>query len=76
MTVRHHSGRFTAAEASADRLPADLRSFDNYLHPNGLRDYLTALSDHVAPHDPMPVMKAAGLSAAEWFRHKLTNSTS
>jgi hypothetical protein len=62
-------------EALAARLPSDLRSFDNYLHHNGLRDYLAALSDHIAPHEPMPVMNAAGLSAAGWFRNMLTKPT-
>jgi hypothetical protein len=43
-------------------------------HPDGLKDYLTALGAFVDPHDPYPVAQAAGLSAADWYRRMLTRT--
>jgi hypothetical protein len=35
---------------------------------------MAALSSYLADAQPLsPVMNAAGLSVADWFRHKLTN---
>jgi hypothetical protein len=72
-------------EALASGLPGELRSFDRWYYNSGdgtghgLKDYLAAVSVHVAQHhpsvlqiDPVPVMGAAGLSVADWFRHMLT----
>lgn len=60
-------------EALAARLPDELRSFDAWLYDDngittGLRDYMTALTAQVAPHEPVPVVNAAGLSVASWYR--------
>jgi hypothetical protein len=50
-----------------------LRSFDGCLYPNGLHDYMAALSAFLLDTQLLtPVMNAAGLSAAGWFRHMLT----
>ena len=58
--------------ALAARLPDELRSFDGWLYPNGLHDYMAALSVFISGAQPLsPVMNAAGLSAADWFRHML-----
>jgi hypothetical protein len=64
-------------EALAARLPNELRSFDTWHYtergtPTGLQDYCVALAEYAAPHDPTPVMNAAGLSAADWFRRMLS----
>jgi hypothetical protein len=57
----------------AARLPDELRSFDGWHYPNGLRDYMAALSAVVVDGQRVtPVMNAAGLSAADWFREMLT----
>ena len=60
-------------EALAARLPNELRTFDTWQYRDGLRDYLKALADSVPEHLTHPVMSAAGLSAADWFRHMLSN---
>ncbi|GAB5023272.1 hypothetical protein [Mycobacterium avium] len=57
-------------------LPKELRTFDNHLYtrdgdPTGLRDYLAVLSDAVRTDQPVAVMNAAGLSAADWYRWML-----
>ncbi|VBA57635.1 hypothetical protein LAUMK191_04107 [Mycobacterium attenuatum] len=58
----------------AAQLPEELRSFDKWLHPNGLHDYMAALSRFLGGDQRVtPVMNAAGLSAADWFRHMTTN---
>ena len=63
---QRHSGLSTA-------LPDELRSFDPWLYPNGLNDYMAALSAFLVGGQRLtPVMNAAGLSAADWFRHMLT----
>ena len=49
-----------SAEALAARLPDELRSFDAWLYPDGLRDYFKALADSVPEHMTHPVMSAAG----------------
>jgi hypothetical protein len=57
----------------AARLPAGLRSFDGWHYRNGLHDYMAALSTFLVDAQPItPVMNAARLSAAGWFRHMLT----
>ena len=58
-------------EALVSRLPSELRSFDAWHYRDRLRDYLRALADPVPDHLTHPVMNAAGLSAAGWFRHML-----
>ncbi len=77
---RRRSQRDTP-EALAAGLPAELRSFDRWLYNSGdrvgLRDYFVALGRHLAnttsgPVDGMEVINAAGLSAADWFRHMMT----
>ena len=58
--------------ALAARLPDELRSFDGWLYPNGLQDYMAVLSAFLVDSQPVtPVMNAAGLSAACWFRRML-----
>ena len=59
-------------DALAARLPNELRSFHAWQYRDGLRDYLKALADAVPEHPTHPVMSAAGLSAADWFRHMLS----
>ena len=60
-------------EALAARLPDELKTFDAWHYPVGLRDYFKALADSVPDHMTHPVMNAAGLSAAGWFRMMLTD---
>jgi hypothetical protein len=60
-------------EVLAARLPDELRSFGPWYRREGLREYLAVLTNHIAPHEPIPVMNAAGLSAAGWFRHMLSH---
>jgi hypothetical protein len=74
---RNRKARGNTPEALAARLPAELRSFDawHYSHngaATGLQDYLAALAAPVAPHEPVPVMNAAGLSVAAWYKVMLT----
>jgi hypothetical protein len=61
-------------EALAAR-PNVLRSFDAWHYPDGLRDDYKALADSVPDHLTTPVMNAAGLSAADWFRHMFSHPT-
>jgi hypothetical protein len=73
---RRHNSRpnLNDPAALAARLPHELRSFDAWYYPDGLREYMAALSAFlVEPQRLTPVMNAAGLSADEWFRHMLTN---
>ena len=78
MPIRHsRKHRANDPKALAARLPDELRSFDPWLYtdggtPTGLIDYLTALTVHVEPHEPMPVVNAAGLSVADWYRTMLS----
>jgi len=65
-------------EALAARLPVELRSFGSYDDPDDLRSHWTAVADwlnHAAPGQGdqlvMPVMQAAGLSPADWYRTAL-----
>jgi hypothetical protein len=74
---RNSKQQANSAEALAARLPDELRSFDAWHYtdngmPTGIQDYLAALAAQVAPHEPIPVMNAAGLSAADWYRARLT----
>lgn len=73
--TRRLNRRLTAStpEALAGRLPNELKTFDAWYRPGGLIDYMTALAARVEPHEPIPVMSAAGLSAADWFRHMLSH---
>jgi hypothetical protein len=79
-TRRHQRRDPDSPEAVAKRLPVQLRSFNAWYYtdngmPAGLQDYLAALAAQVAPHEPIPVMNAAGLSVSDWYRHMLTRST-
>jgi|tagenome__1003787_1003787.scaffolds.fasta_scaffold16675641_1 hypothetical protein len=69
---RNRLSKGNTPEALAARFPDELQSFSTWYRRDGLRDYLAVLSDHIAPHEPIPVMNAAGLSAAGWFRHMLS----
>ncbi len=54
-------------------LPAELRSFEGWHYPSGFHDYMAALSQFLVEGQPLtPVMNAAGLSAAEWYRRVLS----
>jgi hypothetical protein len=69
---RRNRCRTNDPEALASRLPDELRSFDGWFYPNGLRDYMSALSRFLVDGQRLtPVMNAAGLSAADWYRHML-----
>jgi hypothetical protein len=68
---RNHRPKGNDPAALATRLPNELKSFDAWYRPGGINDYLTALAAQVAPHEPVPVMNAAELSAADWYRHML-----
>jgi hypothetical protein len=73
MPQRHNrTAKGNDPAALAARLPNALKNFDGWYRPDGLGAYLAALAAQVAPHDPVPVMNAAGLSAAEWFRTMLS----
>jgi hypothetical protein len=80
MTYRHSqvgSQKARSPEALAARLPDELKSFDAWYYSSGdgahgLEDYLAAVAAHIEHHEPVPVMAAAGLSAADWYRHMLT----
>ncbi|MCU1697861.1 MAG: hypothetical protein JWR34_3924 [Mycobacterium sp.] len=79
-TRRINRPRGSSAEALAARLPDELRSFDAWYYNDGpgcgLKDYLSVLNTRLAGAAyPSDVMNAAGLSAADWFRHMLTRST-
>lgn len=64
-----HDGVYAAIAAS---LPGELRSFEGWLYGDGLGDFILTLSGHVGADDLVsPVMGAAGLSAAAWFRAML-----
>jgi uncharacterized protein (DUF2267 family) len=82
MPQRHNRIDPSDPAALAARLPDELRSFDSWHYtdngdPTGLRDYLAAVSDHLGDYADltMPVMNAAGLSAADWYRRMLTDTT-
>lgn len=65
--------RHQAQRPSTAALPEELRSFDNWLYPNGLHDYMAALSQSLDRTERLtPIMNAAGLSAADWFRRMLS----
>lgn len=52
---------------------ADCRCRQGWFHPNGLHDYMAALSRFLGGDQRVtPVMNAAGLSAADWFRSMLS----
>jgi hypothetical protein len=79
MTVRHNSRRYdNDPEALAARLPTELRRFRDSSDPNGFRSHATAVADWLntqspgaAEHLTAPVMAAAGISAADWFKIRL-----
>lgn len=68
-------GRVTSFNPT--QLPDELRSFDSWLHPNGIHDYMTALSRFVGGDQRLtPIMNAAGLSVADWYRQAMSKPTS
>ena len=69
---RNRRPKHNTPEALAARLPNELRSFDAWHYPDGLRDCYKAVADSVPDNLTHPVMNAAGLSAADWFRHMLS----
>jgi hypothetical protein len=74
MTRRRRTTRPTGPQAVAARLPDELCSFDGWYYPNGLSDYMRELSRFLVDGQRLaPVMNAAGLSAADWFRHMLSD---
>lgn len=78
MTRRRNSRRAARyPEVLAASLPDELRSFDGWMYPHGISDYMRELSRFLVEPTPLqPVMNAAGLSAADWFRAMLSrNST-
>lgn len=61
--------RATSLDALVASLPDELRSFDSYIRPGGLHDYMTALSRFVGGDQRLtPIMNVAGLSVADWYR--------
>lgn len=73
MTVRRNQRRSELSVA----LPDELRSFDAWMYPGGLNDYMRALSRLVGEDQRVtPVMSQAGLSAADWFRAMLRGTAS
>lgn len=69
MTRRRRTTKPTGPQAVAACLPDELRSFDGWYYPNGLSDYMRELSRFLdEPTRLQPVMSAAGLSVAGWFR--------
>lgn len=56
---------------SPARLPIELRSFDAWMYPDGMRDYLAALSNLVGDERAVRVMNAAGLTVADWFHRMM-----
>jgi hypothetical protein len=72
MTRRRNQQR----EGIESTLPSELRSFDSWYYPMGLQEYMAALSQFIGSSERVtPVMNAANLSAADWFRHMLTRGT-
>jgi hypothetical protein len=70
VTVRRNQRR----SGLSATLPDELRSFDGWYYPGGLHDYMQALSRFVGDDQRItPVMSAAGLSAADWFRAMLSD---
>ncbi|MCV7088163.1 hypothetical protein [Mycolicibacter hiberniae] len=54
-------------------MPDNLKSFDDWVYPNGLYDYMSALGQVVGGNQRLtPIMNQAGLSAADWFRRALS----
>ena len=57
-------------------LPEELRSLDAWYYLGGLQDYMRALSRFVGDDQRVtPLMNAAGLSAADWFRYMLSGAS-
>jgi hypothetical protein len=55
-----------------DQSPPELQFFDAWYYEGGLLDYMRELSRFlVGDQRVSPVMNAAGLSPADWFRHML-----
>ncbi len=65
--------RHQANMPSADTLPDELKTFTSWLDPNGLHDYMAARGQWLDRAARLTtIMKAAGVSADEWFRRMLT----
>lgn len=73
MTIRRNSRRRANDPAAlAARLPDELRSFKPSADPADFREHLRAIGDFAGFDElAMPVMNAAGLSAADWYRQAL-----
>lgn len=72
LTRRRNKPKPDGPETIAARLPDELKSFDQWYRPNGLSEYMRELSRFVGEDQRLtPVMSAAGLSAAQWFRTML-----
>jgi hypothetical protein len=79
VTVRHSRRRLTDdPDALAALLPEELRRFPGTSDVNGFRSHATAVADWLntqfpgaAEHLTAPVMVAAGLSAADWYKIQL-----
>jgi hypothetical protein len=55
-------------EGLAKRLPESVRYFKPSTDPEDLREHLQVISAMVGQDRALPVMNAAGLSVAEWYR--------
>jgi hypothetical protein len=79
---RNRHRDLNSPEALAAHLPDGLRSFRAYATPDDLRSHAMAVADWLnsqipatAEHLTMPVMTAAGMSAADWYRLALSGAT-
>jgi hypothetical protein len=78
VTIRRNSRRCdNDPEALAARLPVELRRFRGFSdtdlrsHAAAVADWLNTQVPGAAEHLTAPVMAAAGLSAADWFKVRL-----
>jgi hypothetical protein len=63
-------------EALAKRLPDTVKAFKPSTDPEDLREHLRVVTAIVGDGLALPVMNAAGLSVAEWYRQALELSAS
>lgn len=73
MTLRRDSRRRADdPEAIAARLPDELRSFKPSTDSADFREHIRAVAEFAGSDDlAIPVMNAAGLTAADWYRQAL-----
>jgi len=75
MRPRRRNAATDPLEALVATLPDDLRTFDNYRFPNGLHAFMSDLSRFIGGDQRVfPVMNAAGLSVAAWYKAALGES--